>query len=253
MGLVCASRVQRLVQCARRARRDLPRPRRFPSAIRGPEMSERGNRMFELVEELFPICRSITGDGVRETLRIVGARLPAPLALTEVPTGTPVLDWTVPDEWNIRDAWVADASGNRVIDFRRSNLHVVSYSLPVRERMTLAELRPHLHTLPDQPDLIPYRTSYYQPTWGFCLSQRQLDLLAPGEYDVGIDSTLAPGHLTYGELVLPGESADEVLLSTHVCHPSLANDNLSAIAISVAVAQVLAARQRRYTYRFVYG
>ncbi len=216
-------------------------------------MSERGNRMFELVEELFPICRSITGDGVRETLRIVGARLPAPLALTEVPTGTPVLDWTVPDEWNIRDAWVADASGNRVIDFRRSNLHVVSYSLPVRERMTLAELRPHLHTLPDQPDLIPYRTSYYQPTWGFCLSQRQLDLLAPGEYDVGIDSTLAPGHLTYGELVLPGESADEVLLSTHVCHPSLANDNLSAIAISVAVAQVLAARPRRYTYRFVYA
>ena len=208
--------------------------------------------MFGLIEELFPICRSITGDGVRETLRILGTRLPAPLAVTEVPTGTPVLDWTVPDEWNIRDAWIADASGDRVVDFRRSNLHVVSYSEPVRARMPLAELRPHLHTLPDRPDWIPYRTSYYQRTWGFCLAQRQLDALPDGEYEVVIDSTLAPGHLTYGELVLPGSSSDEVLLSTHVCHPSLASDNLSAIAVSVAVAQALATRPRRYTYRFLY-
>ncbi len=216
-------------------------------------MTERGRAMFALVEELFPICRSITGDGVRDTLRIVGARLPAPLAVTEVASGTPVLDWTVPDEWNVRDAWIADAGGARVVDFRRSNLHLVSYSVPVRARMTLAELRPHLHALPDRPDWIPYRTSYYQPTWGFCLTQRQLDALPEGDYDVAIDSTLAPGHLTYGELVLPGATADEVLLSTHVCHPSLANDNLSAIAVSVAVAQALAARPRRYTYRFVYA
>jgi len=208
--------------------------------------------MFGLIEELFPICRSITGDGVRQTLRILAGRLPAPLAVTEVPSGTPVLDWTVPDEWNIRDAWIADASGERVVDFKRSNLHVVSYSQPMRARMTLAELRPRLHTLPDRPDWIPYRTSYYQPTWGFCLSQRRLDALPDGEYEVVIDSTLAPGHLTYGELVLPGTSTDEVLLSTHVCHPSLASDNLSAIAVSVAVAQALAAQGHRYTYRFLY-
>src|SRR5262249_8026281 len=216
-------------------------------------MGERGRDMFELARELYPICRSITGDGVRETLRIVGARLPAPLAVTEVASGTPVLDWTVPDEWNIRDAWIADASGRRVVDFRRSSLHVVSYSVPVRARMTLGELRPHLHALPDRPDGVPYRTSYYERSWGFCLSQRQLDALPDGEYDVAVDSTLAPGHLTYGELVLPGATDAEVLVSTHVCHPSLANDNLSAIAVSVAVARALAARPRRHTFRFVYA
>lgn len=216
-------------------------------------MTDRGQVMFELARELYPICRSITGDGVRETLRIVSSRLPSPLALTEIPSGTPVLDWTVPDEWNIRDGWIADARGERVVDFRQSSLHLVSYSVPVRARMSLAELRPHLHTLPDHPDWIPYRTSYYAPAWGFCLSQRRLDALSDGEYDVVIDSTLAPGHLTYGELVLPGASAEEVLLSAHVCHPSLANDNLSAIAVSVAVAQALATRPRRYTYRFLYA
>jgi aminopeptidase-like protein len=216
-------------------------------------MGERGDRMMELVRELFPICRSITGAGVRETLRIVGERLPAPLAVTEVASGTPVLDWTIPDEWNIRDAWIAGADGERVVDFRRSNLHVVSYSVPVRARMTLGELRPHLHTIPDRPEWIPYRTSYYAPAWGFCLSQRQLDSMADGDYDVCIDATLAPGHLTYGELVLPGVVADEILLSTHVCHPSLANDNLSAVAVSTALAAALAARPHRYTYRFVYA
>jgi aminopeptidase-like protein len=211
-------------------------------------------RMYALVEELYPICRSITGDGVRDTLARIERQLPAPLVRTEVPTGTAVLDWTVPSEWNIRDAWIADASGARVVDFRASNLHVVNYSTPVRARMSLAELRPHLHALPDHPDWIPYRTSYYAETWGFCLRQRQLDALPDGDYDVCIDATLAPGHLTYGELVLPGDAADEVLISAHVCHPSLCNDNLSGIAVATALARELAARpRRRWTYRFVFA
>jgi aminopeptidase-like protein len=213
-----------------------------------------GARMYALVEELYPICRSITGDGVRDTLARIERQLPAPLLRTEVASGTPVLDWTVPREWNIRDAWIADASGARVVDFRASNLHVVNYSVPVRARMSLAELRPHLHTLPDHPDWIPYRTSYYAETWGFCLRQRQLDAMADGEYEVCIDATLAPGHLSYGELILPGDSADEVLLSTHVCHPSLSNDNLSSIAVAAALARELAVRpRRRWTYRFVFA
>jgi aminopeptidase-like protein len=213
-----------------------------------------GARMYALVEELYPICRSITGDGVRDTLARIERALPAPMIRSEVPSGTPVLDWTVPPEWNIRDAWIADARGARVVDFRACNLHVVNYSVPVRARMTLAELRPHLHALPDHPDWIPYRTSYYAEAWGFCLTQRQLDALPDGEYEVCIDSTLAPGHLSYGELVLPGDAPDEVLLSTHVCHPSLCNDNLSGIAVATALARELAARpRRRWTYRFVFA
>jgi len=220
----------------------------------GPEPDDAGARMYALVEALYPICRSITGDGVRDTLARIERALPAPLIRTEVPSGTPVLDWTVPDEWNIRDAWIADARGVRVVDFRACNLHVVNYSVPVRARMTLAELRPHLHALPDHPDWIPYRTSYYAKAWGFCLSQRQLDALPDGDYEVCIDSTLAPGHLSYGELVLPGEAPDEILLSTHVCHPSLCNDNLSGIAVATALARELAARpRRRWTYRFVFA
>jgi aminopeptidase-like protein len=213
-----------------------------------------GARMYALVEELYPICRSITGDGVRDTLDRIARQLPAAMQRAEVPTGTPVLDWTVPREWNIRDAWIADASGARVVDFRASNLHVVNYSVPVGARMSLAELRPHLHTLPERPDWIPYRTSYYAETWGFCLRQRQLDALPDGDYDVCIDSTLAPGHLSYGELVLPGDSPDEVILSSHVCHPSLCNDNLSGIAVATALARELAARpRRRWTYRFIFA
>jgi aminopeptidase-like protein len=217
-------------------------------------MRDDGAHMYALIEELYPICRSITGDGVRETLARVERQLPAPLARSEVASGTPVLDWTVPKEWNIRDAWIADASGARVVDFHASNLHVVNYSVPVRARMSLAELRPHLHALPEHPDWIPYRTSYYAETWGFCLSQRQLDALPDGDYEVCIDATLAPGHLSYGELVLPGDAADEVLLSTHVCHPSLCNDNLSSIAVATALARELAARpRRRWTYRFIFA
>jgi aminopeptidase-like protein len=211
-----------------------------------------GADMHALVAELYPICRSITGDGLRETLRLIGRQVP--LQVTEVPSGTQVLDWTVPREWNVRDAYVADAGGNRVIDFRRSNLHLVNYSVPIRKRMPLAELRPHLHTLPAHPDWVPYRTSYYEEAWGFCLSQRQLDALPDGDYEVVIDSTLAPGHLSYGERVLPGDSEDEILISSHVCHPSLADDNLAGIAVSVFLARALAARpRRRHTLRFLYA
>ncbi len=202
------------------------------------------------VADLYPICRSITGDGVRETLRRL-QRL-APLTIHEVPSGTEVFDWTVPREWNIRDAYIKNDRGERVVDFQRSNLHVVSYSVPVRTRLSLERLRPHLFTLPDRPDWIPYRTSYYAENWGFCLSQRQLDALGPGEYDVCIDSSLEPGSLTYGEVYLPGESTDEVLVSAHLCHPSLANDNLSGLVIGAHLAQYLEQVARRYSYRFLF-
>ncbi len=205
-----------------------------------------------LVEELYPICRSITGDGVRKTLDILSRYVP--IERSEVPSGTKVLDWTVPREWNIRDAYVKDLAGRRVVDFRAHNLHVVNYSVPVRQRLSLKELRPHLHSLPDRPDWIPYRTSYYQETWGFCLTHRQLQALPDGEYDVCIDSTLEPGALTYGEFVLPGASSEEILISTHVCHPSLSDDNLTGLAISVHLAHELKeSAQRRYTYRFLYA
>jgi aminopeptidase-like protein len=206
--------------------------------------------MHALISDLFPICRSITGQGFRDSLTTLGDVVP--IALTEVPSGTSVFDWTVPREWNIRDAWIADASGRRIVDFRRSNLHVVSYSRPIRARMTLAELRPHLHTLAEQPDVIPYRTSYYNEDWGFCLSDRQLQGLPDGEYDVCIDSTLAPGNLTFGECVLPGAIPDEILISIHSCHPSLANDNLSGMAVGVHLARYLANVPRHHTIRFLF-
>ncbi|MGW4057293.1 DUF4910 domain-containing protein [Amycolatopsis sp. NPDC004747] len=209
-----------------------------------------GAELHALVERLYPICRSITGDGVRQTLDIIGEHIA--LERHEVPTGTAVLDWTIPQEWNIRDAYVASPSGERVIDFQELNLHVVGYSVPVRRRMPLSELREHLHTLPDQPSWVPYRTSYYAPAWGFCLAQEKLDALPDGEYDVVIDSTLADGSLTYAEHVVPGRVTDEVIVSCHVCHPSLANDNLAGIAVAISLAQQLALAQPHYTYRFLF-
>lgn len=204
------------------------------------------------MERLYPLCRSITGDGVRATLDVLAEDLP--LERRSVPSGTAVHDWTVNDEWNVRDAWIADATGRRVVDFRAHNLHLVSYSVPVRTTMTLAELRPHLHTLPAHPDWIPYRTTYYHRTWGFCLAQRQLDAMDEGPYEVVVDTSLAPGELTWGELVIPGESAEEVLVSAHVCHPSLANDNLSGITVATELAATLAAGpRRRLTYRFLFA
>ena len=214
------------------------------------EPSAIGDDMYGLISELYPICRSITGDGVRETLRILKTRIP--LAVHEVPTGIPVFDWSVPREWNIREAWIKDPDGTKIIDFENSNLHVLNYSVPVHEKVELEELRAHLFTLPDQPDWVPYRTSYYREDWGFCLSQNQLDSLTEGEYEVFIDSTLDDGHLTYGELIIPGELPDEVLLSCHVCHPSLANDNLSGIALVTFLARHLQECSTRYTYRLLF-
>jgi aminopeptidase-like protein len=213
---------------------------------------EAAEELERIVADLYPICRSITGDGVRETLRRLAEI--TPLEVHEVPSGTRVLDWVVPPEWNIRDAYVKDSGGERVVDFRRSNLHVVGYSTPVASTMTLEELRPHLHTLPDQPDLVPYRTSYYSESWGFCLSHRQLEELVDGEYEVLIDSTLAPGSLTYGELVVPGEDEGEILISSHICHPSLCDDNLTGIAVSILLARELrAGGAPRHTFRFLYA
>jgi aminopeptidase-like protein len=212
-----------------------------------------GERLMELVNRLYPICRSITGDGVRETLEIVAETID--LDIHEVPSGTPVLDWTVPPEWNIRDAYVATTAGQRVIDFREHNLHVVSYSVPVETTMTFDELKPHLHSLPEQPDLIPYRTSYYDESWGFCLRHRDLERLSvSAQYHVVIDSTLEPGALTYGEFLVEGESAEEVLISSHVCHPSLCDDNLSGIAVATALAAQLASGPKpRCSVRFLFA
>lgn len=206
--------------------------------------------MHALVAELYPICRSITGDGVRRTLDVIRRHIP--VKVHEVPSGTPVLDWEVPPEWNIRAAHVTGPRGERVIDFARHSLHVVGYSEPVRRRMTLAELRPRLHSVPHKPDWIPYRTSYYTRDWGFCLAHRDLETLADGEYEVVIDSTLAPGSLTYGELLIPGQTDHEILLSAHLCHPSLANDNLSGLTVLTFLARELLARPAgRYAYRIV--
>jgi aminopeptidase-like protein len=209
-----------------------------------------GREIYALAAEMYPYCRSITGDGLRQTLRTIQKHIP--VVLNEVPSGTQVFDWTVPNEWNIRDAFIRNAWGERVVDFRRHNLHVMSYSVPVNRRMTLAELRPHLHTLPDRPDWIPYRTSYYKETWGFCLAHRDFQQLDEGDYEVWIDSTLAPGSLTFGETYLPGDTAEEVLISCHCCHPSLANDNLSAISLATALAKRLREVRHRYSYRFLF-
>ena len=209
-----------------------------------------GAAMYDLIGEIFPICRSITGDGVRETLERLQREIP--LEIHEVPSGTEVFDWTVPKEWNIRDAYVKSADGRRIVDFRQSNLHVMSYSVPVDRTMTAEELAPHLHSLPEHPEWIPYRTSYYEEKWGFCVSHEVREELSKGSFEVRIDSTLSDGHLTYGEWFLPGESSDEVFLSCHCCHPSLANDNLSGIAVATSLARWLSEEPRRYSYRLVF-
>jgi aminopeptidase-like protein len=218
------------------------------------ELEAEGRAMHELAARLYPIPRSITGDGVRETLGAL--RELVPLDVHEVPTGTQVFDWKVPDEWNVREAWIRDPEGRKVVDFAACSLHLVGYSVPVHERMPLARLRERLHTLPGQPDLVPYQTSYYSESWGFCLSHRMLEDLPEGEYEVRIDATLAAGSLSYGELFIPGRSGREVLVSCHVCHPSLANDNLSGIAVTAHLARRLltAAREAplRYGYRFLW-
>jgi len=212
--------------------------------------AELGQRLHGFAADLFPICRSITGEGIRQTLKSIGSRIP--LHIFEVPTGTPVFDWAVPKEWNIRDAYINGPSGKRVVDFQRCNLHVLNYSTPVHTTMPLAELKPHLFSLPDKPGWIPYRTSYYQENWGFCLSHNQMQALEEGDYEVCIESTLEEGSLTYGEYYIPGRSTDEVLISCHACHPSLANDNLSGITVATFLAQLLAGEDRHYSYRFLF-
>src|ERR1043166_2306527 len=212
--------------------------------------SDLGQEMYALVKTLYPICRSITGDGFRQTLKIIAEQIP--LEVHEVPTGTAVFDWEIPNAWNIKDAYIKNRQGERIVDFQKSTLHVVSYSVPVNERMTLSELQKHLFTLPDHPDWIPYRTSYYKENWGFCLTHRQLLEMKDDEYDVCIDATLKPGSLTYGEYLIPGAVADEVLISCHACHPSLCDDNLSGVAVAVALAKQLRAHGSRLSYRFVF-
>jgi aminopeptidase-like protein len=215
------------------------------------DFSELGQRMYALAERLYPICRSITGNGLRETLRIIQKEIP--LTLHEVATGTDVFDWVVPREWNIRDAYIKNSRGEKIVDFRQSNLHVLNYSTPINARMSLAELRPHLFTLPEMPDWIPHRTSYFNDNWGFCITHRLLEAMPDDDYEVVIDSSLEPGSLTYGEFTIPGESEEQILLFAHCCHPSLANDNLSGIAVVVELARILSASSPRFTYRCVFA
>lgn len=206
--------------------------------------------MYDLMAKLFPICRSITGDGVRHTLKIINEHID--LTLHEVKTGTKAFDWVVPKEWNIYDAYIMDESGNKIVDFADNNLHVVGYSTPVDQWMDLEELYGHLHTREDMPEAIPYVTSYYKEYWGFCLSQKQKERLAPGRYRVFIDSELKDGHLTYGECILPGETEEEIFLSTYICHPSMANNELSGPVLATYLARWLREQPRRYTYRIVF-
>lgn len=210
-----------------------------------------GRRMYALAERLFPICRSITGNGLRETLRILQQEIP--LSLYEVPSGTQAFDWVVPPEWNICDAYIKNSRGEKIVDFQKNNLHVLNYSMPINARMSLEELGPHLFTLPEKPEWIPYRTSYFNENWGFCISQRQLEMMPKGDYKVVIDSSLSPGALSYGELIIPGESEEQILLFAHCCHPSLANDNLSGIAVLVELAKLLSASSPKFTYRCIFA
>ncbi len=216
----------------------------------GMNPSDLGIEMHRFAAEIYPICRSITGEGIRETFKQIQKFIP--VQLNEVASGTKVFDWVVPREWNIRDAYIKDSTGARVVDFRQSNLHVVNYSVPVSARLPLSELKDRLFTLPEHPDWIPYRTAYYREDWGFCLSQNRLRQLQDAEYEVCIDSTLEDGHLTWAECFLPGASTEEVLISAHACHPSLANDNLSGLAVATFLARLLSGRALRYSYRFLF-
>lgn len=209
-----------------------------------------GQQIYDLIKKLYPIPRSITGEGVRQTLSLISEMIP--LKVTEVPSGTKAFDWEVPMEWNIRDAWVKNSKGEKIINFKNSNLHVLNYSIPIQKKVGLAELKDHLYSLPDQPEWIPYRTSYHNLTWGFCVSHTQLENLKDEMYEVMIDSTLKPGSLTYGEYYIEGSTKQEVLISTHICHPSLANDNLSGIAVSAYLAKQLSEKKNNYSYRFLF-
>ena len=214
------------------------------------EIASIGTEMHDIIVKLYPICRSITGNGVRKTLDIISEQIP--LEKYEITTGTEVFDWTIPKEWNINDAYVKKSNGEKIIDFQKSNLHVLNYSVPVHKTISLSELKDHLFTLPDQPVLIPYRTSYYYENWGFCIPHNQFLQLEEDEYEVIIDSTLEDGSLTYGEYFIKGESDDEVLLSCYTCHPSMCNDNLSGVALLTFLAKHLKNLSLHYSYRFLF-
>ena len=218
--------------------------------IRGSEFDHCGPFMHRLMTQLFPICRSITGDGLRETLSIIQTHIP--VTIFEVPSRTKAFDWTVPKEWNIRDAFVLDPQGRKIIDFKENNLHVVGYSAPIARSVTLSELQDHLHSLEDQPDAIPWVTSVYEERWGFCLAHSQRVMLEEGTYQVFIDSELKEGSLTYGELIIPGTSSKEVFISTYICHPSMANNELSGPVLATMLAKWLASEPRRFTYRIIF-
>ena len=210
-----------------------------------------GKEMYELAERLFPICRSITGDGFRQSLGIIREQVPE-MQVFEVPSGTEVFDWTVPKEWNIRGGWIRRKNGETVIDFRDSNLHVLGYSVPIHQMVSREELLEHVYTQPEQPNWIPYVTSYYKERWGFCMTEHQKEQLTDPEYEVCIDSTLADGSLTYGELIVPGETDEEIFFSTYLCHPSMANNELSGPCLMTALIKyVQSLPKRRYTYRFI--
>lgn len=225
-------------------------PRNLTEVLDAWDADRQGRGLHDLIARLHPICRSITGEGVRQSLRVLQQEVP--LTLVEVPTGTKVFDWTVPKEWNIREAWIKNGRGEKVVDFARNSLHVVSYSIPVRTKMTKEELSSHVFTLPSNPGWIPYRTSYYKETWGFCFRHSDWESLPEGEYEVCIDSTLQAGALTYGELLIEGETQEEVLISCHSCHPSMCNDNLSGMSVAAKVARCLADVSARYSYRFLW-
>ena len=215
-------------------------------------MNDAGRNMYELAGRLFPICRSITGNGFRQSLEMIREILPE-IQVFEIPSGTAVYDWTVPKEWNIRGGWIKNLQGETIIDFNDCNLHVMGYSVPVRQTISREELLDHIYTQPEQPEWIPYVTSYYKERWGFCMSERQKQALTDAEYEVCIDSTLEDGYLTYGELVLPGETDDEIFFSTYLCHPSMANNELSGPCVQTEVIKYLKSlSHRRYTYRFVF-
>jgi aminopeptidase-like protein len=217
-----------------------------------PDAAAAGLAIHARMGEMFPICRSITGDGLRETLRLVAREVP--VEIQETPTGAEVLDWIVPNEWNVRAAWIEGPDGSRVVDLADSNLHVLNYSAPVDAVVSLEELREHVFTHANDPDLVPYRTSYYVERWGFCMSRRQLDALPAGDYRVVVDSSLEPGSVSYAEAVFAGDTTDEVLLTTYACHPSLANDNLSGVATLTELGRTLAAQPSlHYTYRLLWS
>ena len=209
-----------------------------------------GQEIYGLIESLYPICRSITGDGFRRSMRILQNQIP--LELHEVPTGTQVFDWVVPKEWNIHEAWIKNARGEKIVDFQKSNLHILNYSVPVKKKVKLSELREHLYSIPEYENWIPYRTSYYKENWGFCVTHRQLESMQEDEYEVLIDSSLEEGSLTYGEYFIKGETEDEFLISCHSCHPSLCNDNLSGMGVATYLARYLSPKKLRYSYRFLF-